>query len=241
MRSLQQDWSVSASNDVLLLALRAGAVPPLQKPDAAKLFGSVDSGSLEQIASGVGEDAASFAGSFRDAAVCAFQVLRSQHGKRVAPWLQNYRASELHEAARGYPAYPVLKEVMREHASESLDFPGLKSLLERIERGKVRMVFRDVESPSPFAHSVLVQDITKKSGEFQMGRERRAHLLRLHRQVLQEVLSAEQMAQILDSILRSSSFSSGMDSRIKLAPLEIKRAIRPQERAEANAEETATR
>lgn len=62
----------------------------------------------------------------------------------------------------------------------------------------MRAVFRDAESPSPFAHSVLVQDVYKKSGEYQMGRERRAHLLRLHRQVLQEVLTTEQMAQILD-------------------------------------------
>jgi ATP-dependent Lhr-like helicase len=195
-KRFRQEWSVTATNDVLLLTQREQATAPLHEADAQALFEAIRREHLADLIAAQAGQSASFGTSFRDAAVCAFQILRAWRGKRVAPWLQNHRAAELYEVARHHPRYPVVAEVLRQYLHESLDLPALADMLRRIDAGDVQLVFRDVQSPSPFAHSVLVQDLY--SGDHQMGRERRAHLLRLHRQVLQEVLTSEQMAQLLD-------------------------------------------
>ncbi len=192
-----QDWTVSASNDVLLLTRRETEAPPLHNIDARELLAAVCQESLLDVVKAGAQEGAGIASSFRDAATCSFQILRAWRGNRVPLWLQNHRAAELYEVAHGHPEYPVTAEVVREYMSDSLDVPGLERLLGRIEEGKVEVVFRNVESPSPFAQSLLIQD--RYQTDHRMGRDRRAHLLRLHRQVLQEVLTSEQMAHLLDA------------------------------------------
>ena len=196
-QEFRQNWSVTASNDLILLALSKGKTRPLKKADARALLGAVTSGTASELATRGAAGAAGLGSAFRDAAVCSFQVLRAWQGRHVPLWLQNYRAQELYEAARECKEYPVIAEVLREYREESLDVSGLSELLERIESGEVQLEFQEVESPSPFAHSLLIQD--RYRGDHQMGRDRRAHLLRLHRQVLEEVLTSEQMAELLDA------------------------------------------
>ncbi|MHC4715722.1 MAG: DEAD/DEAH box helicase, partial [Planctomycetota bacterium] len=192
-KRLRQRWAVTASNDLVILTLEKRS---RSRVDARKLLAAVEIDSLDALITEEARRTAVFGGAFRDAAVCSLQILRAWQGRRVPAWLQTYRAGELREAAGDRQDYPVVMEVMRSYLAESLDVPGLKRLLERIESGRIQLTFEDVESPSPFAHSLLIQD--QYRGGHQMGRDRRAHLLRLHRQVLQEVLSTEQMAQLLD-------------------------------------------
>jgi ATP-dependent Lhr-like helicase len=109
----------------------------------------------------------------------------------------------LEHAARKQPAgserqYPIFREVRRAFLEDALNTPELQRLLEQIDAGHVRVEHRPVESPSPFAHGLLVLE-GYKGHEHQMGRDRRANLLRLHRKVLQEVLSEEELAQLLDA------------------------------------------
>jgi len=191
-----QDWSVAGSNDLLLLTRRESKAPPLRQLDARQLLERLTANTVRQLVASGARETVSFGSDFRDAAVCAFQILRAWRGKRVAPWLQHHRAAELHEAAHDARDYPVVREVLREYLHESLDAPGLEELLQKIETGGAQLVFRDVDAPSPFAHSFLIQE--QYQDDHQMGRDRRAHLLRLHRQVLQEVLSEAQMAELLD-------------------------------------------
>ncbi|MDP6776013.1 MAG: crosslink repair DNA glycosylase YcaQ family protein, partial [Candidatus Latescibacteria bacterium] len=134
--------------------------------------------------------------AFRDAASVAYQILRAHSGKRVPFWLQTHRAQELFEVAGKEEAYPIVSEVVREYQDESLDVPALTDILRWIEKGRICLHFRAVESPSPFTHTLLIQEAYDPS--YESGRSRRAHLLRLHREVLQKVLSEEQMAQLLD-------------------------------------------
>lgn len=79
---------------------------------------------------------------------------------------------------------------------QTLDVKALENLLQDIKQKKTRLIYKNVTSPSPFAHSLLIT--TQYRTNHQMGRERRAHLLRLHQEVLKEVLSTEQLAQLLD-------------------------------------------
>ena len=77
------------------------------------------------------------------------------------------------------------------------DFEGCRELLKSIRENHRDITVKTAESPSPFCHSLLVKSHYVQAGH-QMGRERRAHLLRLHRKVLEEILTSEEMAEILD-------------------------------------------
>ena len=219
-----QDWTATASNDILVLTHKEGKVPPLQRLDAAALLGGLGAESVGDLLLAGAQDAVSFGSTFHDAAVCAFQILRAWQGRRVAPWLQHYRAEELYEAAKDSPDYPILEEVRRQHQSEGLDVDGLAFLLGQIEAGDIELLFREVESPSPFAHGMLIQS---EYVLHEMGRNRRAHLLRLHRQVLQEVLTQQEMAEMLDS-----RAIEGMEQRLRHQS-ETTRARTPDELAQA--------
>ncbi|KKK68985.1 hypothetical protein LCGC14_2938570, partial [marine sediment metagenome] len=225
--AFRQRWSSTVSNDLILLTLSEKASAIRSHGDARSLLETVTAETLDGLITGAAEKSASQGAAFRDAAVCAFQVLRAWQGRRVAVWLQSYRAEQLHQAAGRTREYPITAEVVRGYLSESLDVPGTANLLRQMAEGQVRLTFRDVESPSPFAHSLLIGD--RFGGGGQMGRDRRAHLLRLHRQVLQQVLSSDQMAQLLDvRAIEQLEQRSGHRSEVTRArsPEELAKAIR---------------
>ena len=197
---LGQTWQVTATNDHVLLAFPEPRTPPLHRPHAETLLPLLENANLADLgalADRATDAAVGFGSAFRDAAAVAFQILRARGGKRVPFWLQSHRAQELYEVAGEHETYPIMAEVRREQRHANLDVDGLATIFGRIAAGQVRLHLRDVVSPSPFAHALLV---TEQYGpDHQMGRARRANLMRLHRQVLQKVLSEEQMAQLLDS------------------------------------------
>jgi len=192
----KQNWSLTASNDLILLMYSSENRSRIKPVDAEKLIGSVRTENARGLAAKAAEADIAGGSRFREVAVCSLQVIRASRGKRLPLWLQNYRAGELFEACRGVADYPVNTEIRRLSMADSLDIDETLALLERTSVGDVQLSYRQVESPSPFSHSLLVQGMYRE--EHQMGRERRANLLRLHRKVLQEVLSSEQMAQLLD-------------------------------------------
>ena len=192
-----QTWSSTATNDLILLTLGTGKGALRQPAEAAQLIEGVTPTTLpDLLATAVTLN--DLGGTpFREAAVCALQILRAKDGKRVPVWLRTHRAQELFEAAATADGYPLATEVRRRYTDQALDAPGLTRVLTDVAAGDITLHYLTVQSPSPFTHSLLVQDMYR--GGHQMGRDRRAYLLRLHQQVLQEVLSSEQMAQLLDT------------------------------------------
>ena len=195
-RKLRQTWSVTATNDLLLLTLQRKSARRLTEAEARALLAIVSPQALQSLVANAAQTEGVLTSSFRDVAVCGLQVLRAWQGRRVPFWLQNYRAGELYEAAGQSVEYPVVAEVLRGYLEESLDTPYLGTLLGRIESGETELVFQEVDAPSPLTHSLIARDLYR--GDRRMNREQRAHVLRLHRRVLQEVLNEEQMAQLLD-------------------------------------------
>ncbi|MCE5237823.1 DEAD/DEAH box helicase [bacterium] len=187
------EWTATASNDILLLTRREEGAREVVEAQALLAVGA---GDVEGLVAGTARDAAVYGSAFRAAATCSLQVLRAWQGARVPFWLQGYRAQELQEACGSEPSYPVVAEVIREYLHDSLDLGAVRELLTAVERGQAELVFQEVEAPSPFAHGLLVGDPVRRDQA--MGRERRAQLLRLHRQVLKDVLSADEMAELLD-------------------------------------------
>jgi ATP-dependent helicase Lhr and Lhr-like helicase len=99
----------------------------------------------------------------------ALALLRFQGGKKVPPQIQRMRSDDLlasvfpdvaacQENIVGdiqIPDHPLVKEVMKDVLSEAMDLDGLKSLLRRIEDGKIRVLAVDTPVPSQFSHEIL--------------------------------------------------------------------------------------
>jgi ATP-dependent helicase Lhr and Lhr-like helicase len=100
----------------------------------------------------------------------ALAVLRYERGRKVQPFLQRMRADDLlaavfpaqvacQENATGgpldIPDHPIVRQTVRDCLFEAMDTEGLRAILERIERGDIRVHARDTTEPSPFSHEVL--------------------------------------------------------------------------------------
>ena len=195
-RELKQDWVFSVSNDLILLALGSDSKREMAPVSAERLLALVTADTLESLIDAASGTSAGLQSAFRDAAVCAFQIQRSHNGNRKPVWLLNHYAEELFTVIREHPNHPLMCEIRRNWREQRLDTAGTRRLLDDLADTSITIVFQEVASPSPFAHELLITD--RYQSDHQMGREGRANLLRLHRQVLQEVLSDEQMAQLLD-------------------------------------------
>ena len=92
-----------------------------------------------------------------------------ERGKKVPPFLQRMRAEDLlaavfpaqvacQENATGpveIPDHPLVRQTVRDCLTEAMDAERLRGVLERIERGEIRLHARDTTEPSPFSHEIL--------------------------------------------------------------------------------------
>ena len=76
-------------------------------------------------------------------------------GKRAPLWLQRLRGRDLLQVARRHPDFPIVAETFRECLHDHLDLPRLQQLLADIRDGRVEVVTRRAEAPSPFAAGLL--------------------------------------------------------------------------------------
>jgi len=114
-------------------------------------------------------DAPMFQSRWRWNATRALAVLRSLGGKKVPTPLQRMQAEDLSAAVfpdqlacpenlvgdREIPDHPLVQQTIHDCLTEAMDLAGLVQVLERMERGEVRLAARDVTEPSPLAHEVL--------------------------------------------------------------------------------------
>ncbi len=99
----------------------------------------------------------------------ALAVLRCRGGRKVPPRFQRMDADDLLTACfpeqvacaenlagpREVPDHPLVNQTVADTTTEAMDADGLVALVERIERGELRLVARDLTEPSPFAASIL--------------------------------------------------------------------------------------
>lgn len=102
-------------------------------------------------------DCAFFAIRFRHNAMRALLLPRLQPNRRTPLWLQRLKARNLLQLVRRQPDFPIVVETYRECVSEHLDLPRLREVLEKIQRGEIRL-HRIVRGfPSPFAAQLRFQ------------------------------------------------------------------------------------
>ena len=141
-----------------------------------------------------------FASRFRECAARALLLPRRRPDQRTPLWQQRQRAADLLSVAAKYPSFPVLLETTRECLNDVFDLPALMELMTDLRNRRVRVVAVDTAQASPFAQSLLFSWIAvyMYEGDAPLA-ERRAAALALDRDLLRDLLGAEELRELLDA------------------------------------------
>jgi ATP-dependent Lhr-like helicase len=140
-----------------------------------------------------------FASRFRECAARALLLPRRRPDRRTPLWQQRQRSADLLAVAGKYPSFPLLLETTRECLNDVFDVPALRAVLRDIRGRAVRLVAVDTPRASPFAQSLLFGWIAvyMYEGDAPLA-ERRAAALALDRDLLADLLGAEELRELLD-------------------------------------------
>ena len=140
-----------------------------------------------------------FSARFRECAARALLLPRRRPDQRTPLWQQRQRAADLLAVAAKYPTFPMLLETSRECLQDVFDLPALREVLGQLRSRAVRVVSVDTAKASPFAQSLLFNWIAAYmyEGDSPLA-ERRAAALSLDRDLLRDLLGAEELRELLD-------------------------------------------
>ncbi len=150
---------------------------------------------IEQLPS-----SAMFSARFRECAARSLLLPRRRPDQRTPLWQQRQRAADLLSVASDYPDFPILLEATRECLNDVFDLPGLRRLLQDVQQRSIRVVQVDTPRASPFAQSLLFGWIAvyMYEGDAPLA-ERRAAALALDRDLLRDLLGAEELRELIDA------------------------------------------
>ena len=140
-----------------------------------------------------------FASRFREAAGRALLLPKRRPGSRTPLWQQRQRAADLLGVASHHPSFPILLETTRECLRDVFDLPALRAVLGDLRSRRVRMVPVETRQASPFAQSLLFGWIAAYmyEGDAPLA-ERRAAALALDRDLLRDLLGADELRELID-------------------------------------------
>lgn len=141
-----------------------------------------------------------FAARFRECAARALLLPRRRPDQRTPLWQQRQRAADLLSVAAKYPTFPILLETSRECLQDVFDVPALCDVLTQVRSRSIRVVSIDTAKASPFAQSLMFNWIASYmyEGDAPLA-ERRAAALSLDRDLLNSLLGAEELRELLDA------------------------------------------
>ncbi|HEX8803105.1 MAG TPA: DEAD/DEAH box helicase, partial [Acidimicrobiales bacterium] len=161
---------------------------------------SIDPEDIDELVVSELPGTALFASRFRESAARALLLPRRRPDQRTPLWQQRQRSADLLAVASRYPSFPILLEATRECLNDVFDLPALREVLGDIRSRRVRVV--EVETPhaSPFAQSLLFGWIAvyMYEGDAPVA-ERRAAALALDRDLLNDLLGADELRELLDA------------------------------------------
>jgi ATP-dependent Lhr-like helicase len=142
---------------------------------------------------------AMFASVFREAAARALLLPRRRPGERTPLWQQRQRSADLLAEASRFPDFPILLEATRECLRDVFDVPALREVMTDLRSRRTRLIAVDTQHASPFAQSLLFRwvGVYMYEGDAPLA-ERRAAALTLDRDLLRELLGAEELRELLD-------------------------------------------
>ncbi|MEP6807321.1 MAG: DEAD/DEAH box helicase [Chloroflexota bacterium] len=194
-RLAEQGQSVQAiwTDDGIALRLPEATEPP---PEDLFLF---DPDEIERMVTDALGGTAIFASRFRENAARALLLPRRRPGQRTPLWMQRQRSSDLLAVASRYGSFPIILETYREVLRDVFDLAALGEVLGGIRSRQIRVVSVETRSPSPFASSLLFYWVGTfmYEGDAPLA-ERRAQALALDRELLAELLGADELRELLD-------------------------------------------
>jgi ATP-dependent Lhr-like helicase len=124
---------------------------------------------------------------------------RRRPGQRAPLWAQRRRSADLLRAASKYPEFPILLESFRECLRDVFDVPGLRQVLEQVQRREIRLSRVETRSASPFASSLLFSYVGNfmYEGDAPLA-ERRAQALTIDPAQLRALLGEAELRSLLD-------------------------------------------
>ncbi|HSL65632.1 MAG TPA: hypothetical protein VK874_13335, partial [Gaiellaceae bacterium] len=141
-----------------------------------------------------------FGARFRENAARALLIPRRRPGERTPLWQQRLKAQSLLQVARKYGSFPVILETYRECLQDVFDLPALKDVLRRLRTRELDVVDVETANASPFSASLLFDYVATYMYEDDTPpAERRAQALSLDRELLRELLGAEELRELLDA------------------------------------------
>ncbi|MFZ4811116.1 MAG: DEAD/DEAH box helicase [Ilumatobacteraceae bacterium] len=159
----------------------------------------IDSDEIDELVLSSLPQTSLFAARFRECAARALLLPRRRPDRRTPLWQQRQRAADLLAVAARYPTFPILLETSRECVQDVFDLPALREVLGQVRSRAVRVVSVDTAKASPFAQSLLFNWIAAYmyEGDAPLA-ERRAAALALDRDLLRDLLGAEELRELLD-------------------------------------------
>ncbi len=159
----------------------------------------IDPDDIDELVVSTLPQTALFSSRFRECAGRALLLPRRRPDRRTPLWQQRQRAADLLAVASKYPTFPILLEASRECLQDVFDVPALREVLGQLRSRAIRVVNVDTGSASPMASSLLFNWIAAYmyEGDAPLA-ERRAAALALDRDLLRDLLGAEELRELLD-------------------------------------------
>ncbi|MDX2379493.1 MAG: DEAD/DEAH box helicase, partial [Acidimicrobiia bacterium] len=159
----------------------------------------IDPDDIEELVVSTLPQTALFSARFRECAGRALLLPRRRPDRRTPLWQQRQRAADLLSVAAKFPTFPILLEASRECLQDVFDVPALREVLGQVRSRAVRVVSVDTQKASPMASSLLFNWIAAYmyEGDAPIA-ERRAAALALDRDLLRDLLGAEELRELLD-------------------------------------------
>ena len=140
-----------------------------------------------------------FASRFRENAARALLLPRGRAGQRRPLWQMRQRAAQLLEVASKHGSFPIVLETFRECLRDVFDLPALRGILAEVERREIEVRHVETSHASPFASSLLFDYVAAYMYEGDAPLvDRRAQALALDRDLLRDLLGAEELRELLD-------------------------------------------
>ena len=160
----------------------------------------IDPDEIEELIVSQLPGTAMFASRFRECAARALLLPKRRPDQRTPLWQQRQRSADLLSVAGKYPSFPILLEATRECLNDVFDVPALTEVLRDLRSRKVRLVSVDSHQASPFAQSLMFGWIAiyMYAGDAPLA-ERRAAALALDRDLLRDLLGAEELRELIDA------------------------------------------
>jgi ATP-dependent Lhr-like helicase len=163
-RSFNFELQAAATDDAIVLSLGTQHSFPLDD-----VFHYLNSKTVRDLLIQALLDAPMFAIRWRWNAGRSLALPRQRGGRRVPAPLQRMESENLLAAIfpdqlacleniagdREIPDHPLVEQTIEDCLVEAMDIDGLVQLLERIEKGEIECIARDLPEPSPLAHEIL--------------------------------------------------------------------------------------